>query len=575
MISVNGRHFSTGHRILGSLTSALDAKYAQMTYGEHYRKKVEAALERERQRCADVLIEQKKKASEQKKLTSTMKTPVSSRFGIRPRPRYDLKELRHHQRRCAALLFRAREQGAHKLPVLVQWAPKRRESYYLMSERVYNDRVLMKMRADAGDSPLNFDFANTDGETDNLHDFQELVTKTSEEIKGLSFDIDTKFKDYDYDFSENEEGNQQMTYDKDRNGTEEEVERGNGEKGRRKVVFSDHVTESDTDAIDAKSLARSKRRGQTQLNKGLDSSDIDLSIDSGDEVLDGEYDSADEQSADSPGLRLKDSNKSNRSRKSRRRLSSPDLLSLLHGNSGDEYSSDFMSDDDSEAKQSCDEGGIRPTENGKKDPTGKRLHRNKHCKHTLKQKAQDYFNKLPKLLKTAELRAKLPAKSRETKIDKIGSEVDHTCMEQHKMAYDRALALARFRSLPFSYSLLSREINRMNSFSYFSYLPGNEKPPEDEEKGENKLPKKKQAQPSRSGREAIFGDIDMDDFYNKEDELVYYVKSEELKNVVASTTTGDESSRVEDDISSRSGTTYTSRSNTVKPYSTLGSENEF
>lgn len=75
--------------------------------------KVEAALERERQRCADVLAEQKKKASVQKVLTPPKKTPVS------PRPRYDLNELRHHQRRCAALLFGARERGAHKLPVLV------------------------------------------------------------------------------------------------------------------------------------------------------------------------------------------------------------------------------------------------------------------------------------------------------------------------------------------------------------------------------------------------------------------------------------------------------------------------
>ena len=438
-----------------------------------------------------------------------------------------------------------------------------------MSERVYNDRVLMKMRADAGDSPLNFDFANTDGETDNLHDFQKLIDKTSKDIKGMSFD--TKFQDYDYDFGENEEGNKQMTT---KNENEQENKRGNGGKSRRKVVFSDHVTESDTDAIDAKSLARSKRRERTRLNKGLDPSDIDLSFDSADEVSDGEFDSAGDQGADSTGLRLRDSKKSSRSRKSHRGLASPDLLSLLQGNSGDEYSSDFMSDDDLDVKQSGDEGGIELTENGNEDPSGKRLHRNKHCKHALKQKAQDYYNKLPKLLKTAELRAKLPVKSRETKMNKIGSEVDHTCMEQHKTAYDRALALARFRSLPFSYSFLSREINRMHSFSYFSGLPGSEKPPEDEEQGDNKLPKKKQAQPSRGGREAIFGDIDMDDFYNQEDELVYYVKSEELKNVVASTTTGDESSRVEDDISSRSGTTYTSRSNTVKPYSTLESENE-
>lgn len=79
--------------------------------------KVEAALERERQRCADLLAEQKKKASAQKVLTPPKKTPVSPQR--RPRPRYDLNELRHHQRRCAALLFGARERGAHKLPVLV------------------------------------------------------------------------------------------------------------------------------------------------------------------------------------------------------------------------------------------------------------------------------------------------------------------------------------------------------------------------------------------------------------------------------------------------------------------------
>ena len=33
-----GRHFSSGHHILENLSSTLDAKYAQMTYGELYRK---------------------------------------------------------------------------------------------------------------------------------------------------------------------------------------------------------------------------------------------------------------------------------------------------------------------------------------------------------------------------------------------------------------------------------------------------------------------------------------------------------------------------------------------------------
>ena len=447
----------------------------------------------------------------------------------------------------------------------VQWAPKRRESYYLMSERVYNDRLLMKMRADAGDSPLNFDFANTDGETDDLLEFQKFINKTSKNIKQLSFD--TTYKDYTYDFGE-DEGEQQQVEIRNEGGNEREDDKVPGGKGRRKVVFSDHVTESDTDAIDAKSLARSKKRERARLNKGLDPSDIDLSFDSGDEVPYGEH-----GGTDSAGRGTKGSKKSSRSKNSRKGLSSPDLLSLLHGTSGDEYSSDFNSEDDSDSKRPGDEDDIGLSGNGDESSEKKR-HRNKHCKHTLKQKTQDYYNKLPKLLKTAELRAKLPVKSKETKIDKIGSEVDHQCMEQHKVAYERALKLARFRSLPFSYSFLSRKINGMNSFSYFSGLPGSEKPPENGEEDEKNLKKKKLSQATPGGREAIFGDIDMDDFYNQEDELIYFVRSEELKNVVASTTTGDESSRNEDDMSSRSVTTYTSRSNTVKPYSALESENE-
>ena len=66
----------------------------------------------------------------------------------------------------------------------------------------------------------------------------------------------------------------------------------------------------------------------------------------------------------------------------------------------------------------------------------------------------------------------------------------------------------------------------------------------------------------------------MDDFYSQEDELIYFINPEELKNVVASTSSGAESSRNGEDISSRSNTTYTSRSNTVKPSSHVESENE-
>ena len=428
---------------------------------------------------------------------------------------------------------------------------------------MYNDRVLMKMRADAGDSPL--DFANTDGDTDDLHEFQRFVNKTSKDIKQLSFD--TKYKDYTYDFGE-DKGKHAQEEDA---GTTEGDQTTDSKKGRRKVVFSDRVTESDTDAIDAKSLARTKQRHQKgRLIEGLDPNDIDLSFDSEDEISDGEHQTASERG---PGTEK--SKTERHSKGSRKGLSSPDLLSFLQGT--DEYSSDFTSEDYSDAKKPGDEDsqGL-PSKLGEEYLQSQRdemLHRNKHCKHSLKQKTQEYYNKLPKLLKTAELRAKLPSKSRETQYDILqGMEANHQCMKQHKMAYDRALTVARFRSLPFSYSFLSRKVNGMHSFSYFPGLPGSEKVMEKEEDDNSKTKKVKEVSPA--GREAIFGELDMDDFYSQEDELIYFINPEELKNVVASTTSGTESSRNEDDISSRSNTTYTSRSTTEKQSSDVESENE-
>lgn len=427
---------------------------------------------------------------------------------------------------------------------------------------MYNDRVLMKMRADAGDSPL--DFANTDGDTDDLHEFQRFVNKTSKDIKQLSFD--TKYKDYTYDFGE-DKGKHAQEEDA---GTTEGDQTTDSKKGRRKVVFSDRVTESDTDAIDAKSLARTKQRHQKgRLIEGLDPNDIDLSFDSEDEISDREHQTASERG---PGT---EKSKKRHSKGSRNGLSSPDLLSFLQGT--DEYSSDFTSEDDSDAKKPGDEDsqGL-PSGLGEEylqSQRDEKLHRNKHCKHSLKQKTQEYYNKLPKLLKTAELRAKLPSKSRETQYDILqGMEANHQCMKQHKMAYDRALTVARFRSLPFSYSFLSRKVNGMHSFSYFPGLPGSEKVMEKEEDDNSKTKKVKQVSPA--GREAIFGELNMDDFYSQEDELIYFINPEELKNVVASTTSGTESSRNEDDISSRSNTTYTSRSTTEKQSSDVESENE-
>ena len=428
---------------------------------------------------------------------------------------------------------------------------------------MYNDRVLMKMRADAGDSPL--DFANTDGDTDDLHEFQKFVNKTSKDIKQLSFD--TKYKDYTYDFGE----------DKGKHAQEEGAETTEGDqttdsnKGRRKVVFSDRVTESDTDAIEAKSLACTKQRQKGRMIEGLDPKDIDWSFDSEDEIPDGEHQTASERG---PGS---EKSKKRHSKGLRKGLSSPDLLSFLQGTDG--YSSDFTSEDDSDAKKPGDKDSQGwPSGLGEEylqsQRDEKKLHRNKHCKHSLKQKTEEYYNRLPKLLKTAELRAKLPAsKSRETDYDILqGMEANHQCMKQHKMAYDRALTVARFRSLPFSYSFLSRKVNGMHSFSYFPALPGSERVTEKEEDENNKKKQVKEVSPA--GREAIFGELDMDDFYSQEDELIYFINPEELKNIVASTTSGTESSRNEDDISSRSNTTYTSRSNTVKRSSDVESEND-
>ena len=429
-----------------------------------------------------------------------------------------------------------------------------------MSERVYNDRLLMKMRADAEASPLNFDFLDTDGQTDDLLEFQKFINKTSKDIKQMSFD--TEYKDYTYEFGEDatkshqEEGtNVSSSHEGDTRN-----EKAADHKGQRKVVFSDHVTESDTDTIDAKSLARSKRSKQRK-SKGLDPSDIDLSFDE-ENVATGE-------NAFDP---RKGELKKRGSRGSRKGLSSPDLLSLLQD---DDYSSDFDSDNDFAAR---DEGtrGLSGTGDEFLSSAEKLKHRNKHCKHTLKQKTQEYYNKLPKLLKTSELKAKLPVKT-QSRLENVGKEVDHRCMAHHRTAYDRALKLARFRSLPFSHSFLSRKISKMNSFSYFSGLPGSEKVSEKEGGDDENESKKKKEVPTitTSGREAIFGDIDMDDFYTEDDELIYFINPEELKNVVASSTSGDDSSRNEDQISSRSATTaYTSRTNTAKPYSGVDSENE-
>ena len=443
-----------------------------------------------------------------------------------------------------------------------------------MSERVYNDRLLMKMRADAGDSPLNFDFANTDGQTDDLMELQKFINKTSKDIKEMSFD--TAYMDYTYEFEDEERKILQEDTNAENAQEESNEERRRHHRLKRKVVFSDHVTESDTDAIDAKSLERSHKNARANKNKGLDPSEIELNFDFGDESPDEGNISLDNKS-DNP---KKGNSKKRGFKNSRKGLSSPDLLSLLQETSLDnEYSSDFDSESDSDGHMTGDKemrglyeiDGELPS-----SPSAEtKKHRNKHCQHFLKQKTQDYYSKLPKLLKTSELKAKLPLKTR-SKLEKIGKEANHQCMARHKIAYDRALTLARFRSLPFSHSFLSRKISDMHTFSYFPGLPRDEKVLEKDgdESSSQEIKKKKLPAIPSYGREAIFGDIDMDDFYSQEDELIYFINPEELKNVVASTTSGEESTRNEDQISTRSvTTTFTSRVNTAKPNSGVESDN--
>jgi len=177
------------------------------------------------------------------------------------------------------MLFGARKRGAHKLPILVQWAPKRRESYYLMSERVYNDRVLMKMRADAGDSPLNFDFANTDGDTDNLHEFQQFINKTSSDIKDLRFD--SNYKDYTYYFDKEQKKSSEeksARAEGENENEERELHEVLGSKSQRKLGLDDHVTESNTDRIDSKSSEWSQQTEKRNEVGGLDPCDVKLNF---------------------------------------------------------------------------------------------------------------------------------------------------------------------------------------------------------------------------------------------------------------------------------------------------------
>ena len=455
----------------------------------------------------------------------------------------------------------------------VKWAPKRRESYYLMSERVYNDRLMMKLRNEE-ESPLLFDFSNTEGETDNLHDLQKLIQSTSSHLKNMK--LDTKFNEYDYNFDEGQRRPLDNSLTETQAETGDESGKSEMSKGKRKVTFSDHVTHSGTDASFAMSFARSRSK---RSSGDLDPSDIEINVGSRgpeDERMgrpDESFGDLTDDTLRSKGLGDKYVS-GNGFSSFRSRDSSLGLLSALRGSSrfsDDDYSSDFTgsSTGDQEGESRSRKSGLDSDwTDGGEESTTKRLHKNPHCKHSLTRKAKEYYKKLPKLLRTSELRDKLPQK-RIPKARELGHDVDHSCMEAHKTAYERALTLARFKSLPASYSFLAGKTSG-RSFSYFSDLPGAQK--EVEFKGDDKpATTKKKADVRPEGRKAIFGDIDMNDFYVEEDELLYYINPEELKQVVASTVSTDESSRGEEKFTSTSATT--SRTTTTnKPFSSLGSE---
>ena len=417
---------------------------------------------------------------------------------------------------------------------------------------MYNDRVLMKMRADAGDSPLNFDFANTDGDTDDLHEFQQFINKTSSDIKDLRFD--SNYKDYTYYFDkERKKSSEEKSAraEGENENEERELPEVLGAKPQRKVALDDHVTESDTNRIDSKSSACSKQTEKRNEVGGLDPCDVKLSF--------GELPKnvlADRSSI--TGDETSESRKGHFGAKStlnsRDELSSEDFPpSSQKMSEDDEYSSSqFYSDCSWEEKyvetEMEEERNSDLSETGNKIlPTTSRENlwkpENKHCKHAPQQESQEYYKRLPKLLKTSELREKLPEKT-SRQLERGGSHVDHNCMEPHKIAYERALTLARFRSLPFSSSFLSQKVSNLKNFSYFPNLSHRKKTLEEdvkydddddeiEDKNDSKA-KNKVLSTKQSGREAIFGNIDMDDFYVPDDELIYYIKPEELKNVVES-----------------------------------------
>ncbi|XP_001640919.2 uncharacterized protein LOC5521116 [Nematostella vectensis] len=514
-----------------------------MTYGDHYRKKLVEDIENQREHLEQIMREQKRLA--EAKRVSALKAAKTS-------PRYDLNELRHHQRRCAALLFGARKEGAHQVPLLVRWAPRRRESYYLMSERLYNDRLLMKLREQEEEekrgmlaSPLNFDFVDKLVDTSHLYDFQKLVQKTSKHLKGMQFD--TQFNDNIYTFSEvdrkrfeSEEGRVLLTPDP-----------GDGGKGgshpdssfhKQQVKFSDETSEQSsgesgqTSHSSENEEARKSNLKKTDSTLELGDIDVGLSVSGKGRVPSDLPDGVQVDDENLQGLlsslsvqnEVSTDEGRSRARKPRRRSVKLDYDGD-HSGMDPQWSRDLT---DRSSQDGDYDYYYYGSEEGDELSQMGGSHNNKYCKHpgtSLKNKARDYYKRLPRLLKTSELRekaAKLKIKPKKERPS--GPYADHKCMDPHRTAYERALALVRGRGLPADTKGLYNKTSR-RKFSYFPGLGDNVV------KGRQGKSKKVSKLESKStGRAMIFGSVDMNDFYREEDELIYYIKRDKLRTVVES-----------------------------------------
>lgn len=459
-----------------------------------------------------------------------------------------------------------------------------------MSERVYNDRLLMKLREQEEEerrrmleSPMNFDFNDNLGDKRQLYDLQKLISQTSKHIKGLSFD--TEYKDYEFDFNQEEKKKLE-----EQQGRVSESPNKDGENTKRaskqsKVQFSD-VTDYESDSHGER-LRREHRRAR-RAAKGsegrLGMSDIELDLYSPD-FEGGSEDGSSLDGMDGEDHRLsqllskmsfeqasKMSRRGRNSKGSRKNRKNGSYSSNFEDSEGYSYDGSSFAN-----KSLLDDGEDEELDDGVSELGG--AHNNRYCKHSptssVKKRAQDYYKKLPRLLRTSELREKASKIKEKTRFQPTGPFVNHECMASHKTAYERALALVRGRSLPEHYTDLWDRTSRIT----FSYLPGMPRTEEtvfrDKKGGERRL----DLPTGASGLKGILGDVDMNDFYREEDELIYYIKPDELKTVVEPSSKNADSSDESDDdddetTQSATLTRATSESYTLKLKSSLASETE-